>query len=236
MASDVPKALVQIAGKPMVEHLIESIHSAGVDSQPIMVVGHDMPKVTDSIGGACEYAIQKKQLGTGHALGSALTLLQDAEHVLVLNGDHPFISPETLHSLADSCASFSSPVTLMTLKLENFDGWNKQFYDFGRIIRNKEGRVERIVEKKDATEDELKITEVNPAYYCFNLSWLKENLDKIDNDNAQEEFYITDLVEIAMDQDQIIQTLVIEDPIEGIGVNTKEQLELAEKIFLERNK
>jgi bifunctional UDP-N-acetylglucosamine pyrophosphorylase/glucosamine-1-phosphate N-acetyltransferase len=116
----------------------------------------------------------------------------------------------------------------MVVQTPDFEGWHQAFENFGRILRNDRGEVLRIVEKKDATEEELKIKEVNPGYYCFRVDWLKENIEKLENKNAQGEFYLTDLIGLAMSQGLSIKAIKIKNPFEGIGVNSPEQLKLAE--------
>ncbi len=126
-------------------------------------------------------------------------------------------------------------LTMMTVQIPNFEGWYKIFEDWGRVIRNEQGEIRAIVEKKDATPEELKITEVNPSLFCFKSWWLWENLPKVNCNNAQGEYYLTDLVHLAFLQNEKIHTLVISNPIEAIGINTPEQLELAKRLF-ENNK
>jgi len=115
----------------------------------------------------------------------------------------------------------------MTAKVPNFNDWYQFFYDFGRIVRGKQGNIKEIIEKKDASPGQLDIKEVNPAYFCFQAGWLWENLAKIKNDNAQGEYYLTDLAKIAIDEGLRIDSIDI-NPKEAIGINTPEQLKLAE--------
>lgn len=229
MGAEVPKALVPIAGRPMIDYLVDSVIASGVDVKPVIVIGHGAEVIREHLGERCVYAFQREQLGTGHALQSALPRLEGARHVVVLYGDHAFLSPETIRHLAETCVAADAPVTLMAVKTPDFNDWRQAFENFGRIIRGPNGEVQKIIEKKDATEEELKIKEVNPGYYCFRLDWLKENIDKLENKNAQGEFYLTDLIGLAMSQGYPIGTLLVENPFEGIGVNTPEQLKMAEE-------
>ena len=119
---------------------------------------------------------------------------------------------------------------MATIKLPDFDSWHKSFFDFGRIVRNKAGDITSIVEKKDATEEELNIKEVNPNYLCIQGDWLWENITKLKNSNAQAEYYLTDLIKAACDQQKTIASIQI-DPREGIGINSPEQLQLAEQLL-----
>lgn len=234
MGMDIPKALVPISGRPMIDYLVDSVVASGVDSRPIVVIGHGGEVIKEHLGERCEYALQREQLGTGHALQSALLQLSEASYVIVLYGDHALISPETIKKLTETCAASDSPVTLMVIKAPDFEGWRVVFFDYGRIIRNARGEVERIIERKDASEEELKIKEVNPGYYCFRLDWLKDNIGKLENNNAQGEFYLTDLIGLAMSQGVPVKTIEVDNPLEGLGVNTVEQLRMAEAAFADR--
>lgn len=229
MGVEVPKALVPICGRPMIDYLVDSVVASGVDAKPVVVVGHGADEIKQYLGDRCDYVTQLEQLGTGHALKCALPLLEGARHIVVLYGDHAFVSSDTIKHLAETCVAVDAPVTLMVVKTPDFEGWRQAFVNFGRIIRGINGEVEKIIEKKDASEEELKIKEVNPGYYCFRLDWLKENIHKLENKNSQGEFYLTDLIGLAMSQGLPIKTIEVDDPLEGVGVNTPEQLRMAEE-------
>lgn len=231
MGLDVPKALVPVAGKPMIDHLLESIKKSEVNGKPLVVVGHDMEKVCSHIGEDCDYAVQEEMLGTGHAVHAALPSVKDTKDIFVLYGDHPFVSSDTIRRVAEAHKASDLPVTLTTLQLDDFDAHNEAFHDFGRIVRNESGQVESIVEKRDATEEQMKITEVNPGYYCFSVPWLHDHIHLIENKNAQDEYYLTDLISIAMNQGHQINTVVITDPLEGIGANSQDQIKQVEELF-----
>jgi bifunctional UDP-N-acetylglucosamine pyrophosphorylase / glucosamine-1-phosphate N-acetyltransferase len=228
MKSELPKVLVPINGKPMIEHLVRSIIKSGVDKNPIVVVSKDNNLLIKRALRKydCRYTIQNKQLGTGHALASVKKLVyKQAGYLISFYGDHPFVSDKTITQLAKA---HNGPITMMTLKLKDFKGWRQGFYSWGRVIRNRDG-IKAIVEFKDADEETKKITEVNPGFYCFDNIWLWKNINKLKNINAQKEYYITDLVKIAFAQGLSINSVQI-DPKEAIGVNTKEELERAEKL------
>jgi bifunctional UDP-N-acetylglucosamine pyrophosphorylase / glucosamine-1-phosphate N-acetyltransferase len=228
MKAEVPKVLVPIKGKPMLEYLVKSVIKSGIDNNPIIVVSKDNNFVIKHALRKynCQYAIQNKQLGTGHALSCVKKLVDKKKgHLISFYGDHPFVSANTIKNLA---AGHEGAITIMTVKLPNFNGWYNGFYHWGRIARNN-GRVKAIMEFKDATEEIRKITEVNPGFYCFENKWLWKNINKLKNENAQKEFYITDLVKMAFEQDQVINSCEIE-PEEAIGINTKEELDRAEKL------
>ena len=151
MNTDTPKALVPLKGKPMIKHLLDAIAESGLSLRPIIVVGQKRKLVTSELGPNYHYAIQTKPLGTGHAVNSARQLAENkADHILVLYGDHPCVSAETVKNLADAHIQSDSVLTIATANVPDFDGWRACFFDFGRVIRDKLDRIVKIVEKKDA--------------------------------------------------------------------------------------
>lgn len=229
MHAEVPKVLVPIKGRPMIEYLIRSIISSGVCKKPIVVVSPDNNYIIKQAlkDYDCQYAIQDKQLGTGHALACTKKLIdKETKRIISFYGDHPFVKADTIKKLA-SCPQ--GIVTIMTTVISDFNDWRANFYHWGRIIRN-DNKIKEIVEFKDATEEEKKINEVNPGFYCFDNEWLWNNIDKLNNRNSQEEYYLTDLIKIAFDQGAEINSCQI-DPREAVGVNTKEELEIAEGLI-----
>ncbi len=232
MGEKIPKVLISLAGKPMVKYLIEAIKKSGVDEQPVIIVAPDNKDLIKQALNGCDYVVQDKQLGTGHAVLCAEDFLKGkSDDILVLYGDMPLVSAETIKKINQTHLSEGKVLTMATVKVTDFEDWQKGFYDFGRIIRDSDGKVNQIVERKDATEEQLKIKEVNPSYFCFKADWLWQNLDKLENKNIQQEYYLTDLAEIACAQGQEITTVEIE-PKEALGVNTPEQLEELKKIIL----
>ena len=229
MKDELPKVLVPLKGKPMIEYLIKSIFDSGVDTSPVIVVS---PDNNDLIKDAlkkynCEYAVQNKQLGTGHALACVKDLIDESvENIIVFYGDHPFIKPETIKELSKA---HDGKITMMTTEIEDFNDWRKNYYSWGRIIR-KGDKIQAIKEFKDTNKEEKKIKELNPAFYCFNSEWLWENIKKLENNNAQKEYYLTDLIKIASEQNIEISSIKINFN-EAIGVNSKEELEIAEKLI-----
>ena len=228
MKCELPKALIKLKGKPMIEYLVESCIKSGVDASPIIVVS---PNNKEIISQAltkynCRYAIQKEQLGTGHALSCAKDLVDEAvDHIICLYGDHPFFRAETIMKLSQS---HNGPITMITTEVGDFNDWRKCFYYWGRIVR-KDGKVKENVEFKDASEEIRKIKEVNPSMYCLANSWLWENLTKLRNHNAQHEYYLTDLVKLAFEQNLSINTFNI-DVKEVMGINSPEELAVAETL------
>jgi len=229
MNHKLPKVLVPIKDRPMIEYLLQAIVDSGINGRPMIVVSPDNKDIMQKnlANYDCDYAIQYKQLGTGHALSCALSEIDEPiDHVVSFYGDHPFVHPETIKRLAEY---ENGALTLMTTTVSDFEDWRKNFYHWGRIVRHHE-KVEAIVEFKDATDEIRNIKEVNPGFYCFEYSWLKKNIDKLENKNAQQEYYITDLVQIACSQNIEVGTISI-DPREAVGINSKEELEIAESLI-----
>ncbi len=231
MQTDLPKVLVQLKGKPLVKHLLESIEKSGVCAKPVLIVGQKREMVMAELGDNYHYAIQEEQLGTGHAVNCASGHCAEADQVLVLYGDHPHVSADTIKNIADNHATNQSIVTIATVEVPDFHEWRAGFFDFGRIVRDENNKIIKIVEKKDANENELAIKEVNPAYFCFNAKWLWEQLPTLKNQNAQGEYYLTDLIGLAQQQNHEINSIKIA-PHEALGVNTPEQLALLEQDLL----
>lgn len=230
MGGDLPKVLRLVKEKPIIVHLIDSVMSSGVVSKPVVIVCDEHSFVQDTLGDKCAYAVQAEQLGTGHAVSCARELLQGrAEKIIVLYGDMPLITSATIKRLAQSLANDDAVINLFTTEVEDWNDWRKSFYNFGRIIRDETGKVVAIREKKDCSEVELNIKEINPGLYSFDAGWLWQNLAKLDNKNSQGEFYLTDLIKIAIADGKKIGSLKI-DARECVGINTPEELLLAESL------
>ena len=226
MQSELPKCLSALRGKHMIKHLLESIEKA-VNLKPVVIVGHMADLVKKELGDKYDYVTQEEQLGTGHAVSCAKEKCAEAENIMVLSGDQPFISPLTIQNLIEKHLTSGAVITFSTTELPDFEDWRNSFIAFGRILR-KDGKVQGIREFRDATEEERKITEVNAGCYIFNAQWLWQNLEKIKNNNTQNEYYLTDLFKIASENGEKIETVKIENR-EALGANTKEELETLEK-------
>jgi len=233
MQQELPKALTPIGGKPILQHLYESVIASEVDGVPVVVIAPDQPKLCDTWNGICEYVVQEEQLGTGHAVNVCRGAVTNADAIIVLYGDHPFISKETLQRLAHLHETSDGMLSMMTTTVPSFDVW-PIYYHWGRIIRDKHGHIMAIREYKDAMESEQAITEVNPALYCFNTCWLWENIGRVKNLNAKGEYYLTDLVELAVAQGHQIASMSI-PPEEAVGVNTQEERTIAEDLLTQRH-
>lgn len=229
MQSEIPKSLTPLHGKPLILHLLERVEASGVGGRPIIVVGQKREQVMEALGDKYTYAVQEEQLGTGHAVMSAKEEIGDADHILVLYADMPYISTETIKNLVEKHIEENATLTMATITVPDFNEWRAGFFDFSRVIRNESGKIIRTVERKDQSEEEQKILEVNPAYMIFDARWMWENMQNISNENSQKEYYLTDLIRIACDEGERIASISIE-PKEALGVNTKEQLELIHSI------
>ena len=229
MKSDLPKVLFPINGRPMIKYLLDSVFSSQIDSSPIVVVS---PENKDIIKENIDeypvnFAVQPEPLGTGHAVLSAKDLISnDSDNVLVLYGDQPFISQKSIKKILEN---HESQVSMMTVKLSDFAEWRKNFFHWGRIIREN-NEIKEIVEFKDASDKIKEIKEVNPAVFCFNKEWLIKNIENLKNNNNQKEYYLTDLIKMAFEQDVKIKPLFI-DAREAIGVNSPEELDIARNLI-----
>ncbi len=181
----------------------------------VVVVGHGADSVKEYLQDRVEYAVQEPQLGTGHAVMQATMLEGLSGDTIVLNGDGPCIQKETILKAFESNANHAC--TVLTSVLESGA-------QYGRIVRNEDGMVEKIVEAKDCSDEELKIKEINTGIFCFNNQALFEGLKEITNDNAQNEYYLTDLVEIFNKKGQKVNAMIVEDPDETMGVNDRVDL------------
>ena len=234
MNCDGPKVLLEVMGRPMIDYVLESVEKSGLGIKPVVVVGFQGNKVRDQINDRALHVWQQNQFGTGHAVSCAGEILRErAGDVLVLYGDTPLISSKTINNLFAIHSAEGSTLTMMTTEVEDFNDWRQGFFGFGRILRNGHNSISAIRELKDCVENEKKILELNPGYYCFNSDWLWRNIELISNNNSQQEYYLTDLVEMAVREGKIINSMKIH-PIECLGVNTVEQLRLVEELLKQR--
>ena len=227
MQGENPKVLAPLRGRHMISHLLDSVKKAW-KGKPIIIVGHLAEMVKTELGESYSYVLQSEQLGTGHAVLCAEDECKGAELIVVLSGDQPFISEETIKNLISKHLASGSEITFTTTEVTDFNDWRKAFSGFGRVMRDS-GEVVGIREYKDATEEEKNIKEVNAGCYIFTAKWLWENLKKIKNQNAQKEYYLTDLFKIAHENNNKIETIKI-NPKEALGANSKEELEILENL------
>lgn len=222
MRSHLPKVLQPIADKPMLEHVIEKARLLGSDNRLIVVIGHGAESVKSYFAEDKEiiFALQSEQLGTGHALLQALPHCDRDKPTLVLLGDVPLIRSETLKNLVDAAGD---DVGLLTVRLDNPKG-------YGRIVREN-GKVCAIVEEKDATEEQRKINEVNTGIMVLPTRYLDSWLNDLGNQNAQGEYYLTDVIARAVSEGVAVNTAVAETATEVEGVNNKVQLAALERAY-----
>ncbi|QPA30999.1 bifunctional UDP-N-acetylglucosamine diphosphorylase/glucosamine-1-phosphate N-acetyltransferase GlmU [Thermaerobacillus caldiproteolyticus] len=227
MKSKQYKVLHPVCGKPMVQHVVDQVLQLGLEKL-VTVVGFGAEQVKAQIGDKSEFAFQQEQLGTAHAVMQASHYLQDEDGVtLVVCGDTPLITAETMKALLEHHLATNAKATILTAVTEDPNG-------YGRIIRNRDGHVEKIVEHKDATEEERAIKEINTGTYCFDNKSLFEALRNVSNNNVQGEYYLTDVIEILKTKGEIVSAYQAHSFEETIGVNDRIALSRAEKIMRER--
>ena len=230
MKSSVPKVLHEVAGIPMIGHVITLLERLRM-GRVVVVVGHGSEQVRSFLQGRRVTVVeQSEQLGTGHAVLSALTALGGTERdVLILSGDVPLLSPPTLRGLfrVYRKAGPSRALALITALLDRPGG-------YGRVIRGAGGGIERIVEERDATAEERAVREVNTGCYLVDAAFLRECTGSIDASNAQGEYYLTDLVAMASARGRKVSALTVADPTEVMGVNTRVELAEAEAVMRRR--
>ncbi|MFM9281707.1 bifunctional UDP-N-acetylglucosamine diphosphorylase/glucosamine-1-phosphate N-acetyltransferase GlmU [Paenibacillus jiagnxiensis] len=227
MKSKLYKVLHPVCGKPMVGHVSDTIRQVGV-SRSIAVVGHGAEAVKAYLGDAAEYVLQTEQLGTGHAVKMAKELLaQENGTTIVICGDTPLVTAETLESLIRLHEERGAAATILTAHLDQPQG-------YGRVIRDASGSVTKIVEQKDCSPEEDRVQEINTGTYCFDNAKLFSALDRITNQNAQQEYYLTDVIGIMRGDGDNIEAYMTNDPAESIGVNDRVALSEAERLMRER--
>jgi UDP-N-acetylglucosamine diphosphorylase/glucosamine-1-phosphate N-acetyltransferase len=228
LGGQVPKVLVMLKNKPLILYLMHELHYRQL-IKPVVVVGFGAEKVKAVLGNDAVYAHQAEHKGTAHAVMCAKKQIH-AENILVLYGDMPFIKADSLRELMRVHHKKESVLSMFTTRVPNFDGVYKSMEHYGRIIRSYNKKISKIIEFKDATPKEREIKELNPGIYMFNTEWLWENIKLIKNKNAQKEYYLTDIVEIAIKQGINIQSLEI-PPKQVIGINSREDLDLVETLI-----
>ncbi len=226
MKSQLPKVLHQIAGKPLVQHVIDNCQLMGANFCQI-VVGHGSEKVKGIVKGnniEIAFVEQKEQLGTGHAVKMALDGLKENTSTLILYGDVPLTHPETLAKLVNIQQNDPNGIALMTCYLDDPTG-------YGRITRDKNNLINGIVEHKDATDFQKEINEVNTGIMCCNSTQLKKWIGQLKNNNAQGEYYLTDIIAMAVNDGQIVTSMQPKALYEVEGINTLRQLAELERVW-----
>lgn len=227
MNSTLLKVMHELKGKPLIEHVVGAVEKADLGRKPVVVVCNDDPAVQNYLDDRAEYTVQADRLGTGHAVSMAESNLRgQTDSVVVLYGDMPFVTAASIRQLVERHIERGNTITMMTVTVPDFEDWRAAIFSFGRIVRGANGHIARIVEKKDATPEELEIKELNPGVYCFKSEWLWENLKNVKNNNVQKEYYLTDLISMAIEQGEKISSISIE-PHEAVGINSQEDLKTA---------
>jgi len=224
--SDLPKVLHPVCGKPMVLHALEAVQGVS-EEPPVLVIGVGAERVRATLGDRARYVVQEQQLGTGHAVLQAKSLLAgESDAVLVTCADMPLLRPETVAQLIERQQRSHATITMLTVVQDNARG-------FGRVLRDAFGVVQAVVEEADATPDQLAIRELNTGVYCFAAGWLWEHLEQIPV-SARGEYYLTDLVGMAAAQGRNIEAVIVDDLTEMLGINTRVHLAEAEAAMRQR--
>ncbi|MFH0725616.1 MAG: NTP transferase domain-containing protein [Pseudomonadota bacterium] len=230
MKSDKAKVLHELMGRPMVLYVVETAKKA-VGDNVILVVGHQAQKVKEIVSQKenVSYALQEAQLGTGHAALVALPFLpEETQEVIILCGDVPLLRPETVCRLLSDHSRSCRDLTLLAVEVENPTG-------YGRILFDNNRNLLKIVEEADATAEQKKIKTINSGIYCVKKLFLCDALKKINTNNAQGELYLTDIIEIGYRERKAVGVMVSSNAEETIGVNSREDLLLAEKVLRRRS-
>jgi len=229
MKSNLAKVLHKLDGRALINHVCETASTLG-PQKVCVIVGHQAEDVKSEVLGAFEngifeFAVQEKQLGTGDAVNAGRTVLEGRESTtLVLSGDVPMITEATLAALTKAHFEQNAVCTVLTVRLKDPTG-------YGRVVRSENGGFERIVEQKDASDDQREIDEINSGIYCFDTKKLFAALERVGNNNAQGEYYLTDVPQILREDGEAVAIYQCEDPREVEGVNDRRQLAQMEKVI-----
>ncbi len=229
MKSDKPKVIFGLAGKPMINRVVETANKINSDLIAI-VVGYKKKQVIDIVpkNSNIKFVEQVQQNGTGHAVMVTKDIFKDFEgDVFILCGDVPLLRHKTLEKMQVRHREHNASCTVLTAVMDDA-------LKYGRMIRNTDGKIQRIVEFKDATEDEKNIKEINTGIYCFDAKDLFTALQSINSNNNQNEYYLTDTLEILNNENKLVTSVLLDDMVEASGVNSKEQLADLETEFLSR--
>ena len=221
MKSDLAKVLHVLEGKPLLHYCLQSAYSAGAE-KIVVIVGHQEELVKEEFSqSGCIFVTQKPQLGTGHAVLQAKEVLYGYPgKTIILCGDVPLLKASTIQSLIENHIATGAAITVLTTTPPDATG-------YGRILRDEAGNIAKIVEQRDATSAEKKIGEINTGIYCADTPLLFEVLGKVKNNNDQQEYYLTDIVEISCREDKVVKPHIAPDYIEVMGINTPDELSRA---------
>lgn len=218
MKSRLPKPLHPLCGKPLLAYILDACSAAGA-SRLVVVVGHEAERVKEAFRDRCEFVLQEEQMGTGHAVMVTHPLLEGYEgDLLVLPGDTPLIDSDTLRRLAEHHRATGAAATLLSAVLPHAAGM------YGRVLRDETGKVLGVVEAKDATPEQLAVREINTSIYCFNAPALFNALKQVRPDNAQGEYYLTDVIALLTREGRKVEAVTADDWQVTLGVNTRVEL------------
>ncbi|MEC1623395.1 bifunctional UDP-N-acetylglucosamine diphosphorylase/glucosamine-1-phosphate N-acetyltransferase GlmU [Bacillus mojavensis] len=227
MKSKLYKVLHPVCGKPMVEHVVDEALKLSL-TKLVTIVGHGAEEVKKQLGDKSEYALQAEQLGTAHAVKQAQPFLADEKGVtIVICGDTPLLTAETMEAMLKEHTQKEAKATILTAVAEDPTG-------YGRIIRGESGAVQKVVEHKDASEEERLVTEINTGTYCFDNEALFRAIDLVSNDNVQGEYYLPDVIEILKNDGETVAAYQTGNFQETLGVNDRVALSQAELFMKER--
>lgn len=231
MKSETPKVLHTIFDKTLVGYVIEAVNNTGLADENFVIVGHQSERVEEYIKANYDNAktvLQSPQLGTGHAVSMVLPYLENYDgEVIILCGDTPLITSETLKEFVEFHQSNDSDLTVMSAIFENPT-------NYGRIIRNSDGSLNSIVEEKDATVEQKSVKEINAGIYCLNWGKIKSAFSQLKSDNAQGEYYLTDIIKWANSQSLKVNAYILKNNEEIYGINSKTHLAEAAKMLNQR--
>ena len=229
MKSDIPKVLHEVLKRPMIHYVIKTVESLRC-SPVVVVVGFQEEKVREALNGKkVSFVTQKEQLGTGHAVLQAENVLKNSENdVLILYGDMPLVKPQTLKEFIDDHKSTESKLSIITTNMENPS-------NYGRVVRDDDFSIIKIVEEKDASEEEKEISEINTGIYCVDKHFLFSTLRRLKPEIRQKEYYLTDIIAKAVDKGIEVNSFRVNDEKEFTGINTVDDLKMVEELMIHAN-
>ena len=230
MKSGKTKVLHEIKGKTLIEYVYNALNISEIERIGIIVSEENKTDIQQVLGDKVDYVVQKKQLGTGHAVLAAEDWLSDFYgRLVVVVGDAPFLQKEIVRDLLNQFQEKNCTCVLLSAKYENPP-------PFGRVIRHSNGAIARIVEEKDASPEEKNIKEVSSSHYCFEKSKLFDALKQINTQNAQGEYYLPDVIQVLIKNNETVEALPVKNPMITYGINSPEDLLYAENMLLESNR